>query len=351
MSTIAQASERWENQRLNFNVDLLKWTAHREFDVAYAVDEVDAIAACSAQFAVDYNAPHNLSSTLRCLSISADKSLYSVYRVHAEYGVPDGGEAPASADPLSQPPMMAWEPALQSVDFSHTIQGTPVQTAAGQPYDPPAQTDLPTMNLVYTRYQPFYDPAAATRLMGTMNKDNFVIKGKVMNAAVQPGQARVKNIVPIGEYSLQAYFVKVRWTFEIRPTFSATGPDGLSDAWDVREINKGSVGWFQPSTPAQSMTPDTEAPTPQMAPFYYVGEQPPTRVTEAIVYLDKTGLPLDTASFKVGHQLATPVANPTPMVEGPDFFWETLQAPSVPTGQIYVGHWRRLKPIPYANLL
>jgi len=154
-------------------------------------------------------------------------------------------------------------------------------------------------------------------------------------------------MAPAGDFTTITPFPKVRWTFEVRGGYSAD-INGFSDAWDVRRVNKGTMGWrariagdavltdaVQDDFYRKASTADTS-----------IG---PIKVTEP-VYLDMNGQPLN-LNIKVGYDLKDSIPNPTLITVNPLLRSYKLPSPGVPGGFIYVLLYKKFRAINFTGLI
>lgn len=329
--------------------DVRKWRASRTLVVAYATDELDAINAAAAGGpgvpSMGIGQPHPLSPWMVCDSPTADRQEgLNVILVTGEYTFP---HATLELSPLAQPPRIQWLPALTSAELEYDPDGYPIVTAAGQPFDPPSMTDVGTRTLIIERYLPFYDGDYAGTIENTVNSDTVQINGNSFHTSCRPGTLRLKTYATVGEFTTVSPFPKVRWTFEARGGY-ATDINGFSDAWDVRRVNKGTIGW------RNRISTDPSGDGPVSDYFYRPSGSTdssigPVKLTEA-TYLDMSGMPLDPV-IRVGYAMNEPVANPVPITNNPTLRWEQKAANGVPGGFIYILHYRRCRAIPFMGTI
>jgi hypothetical protein len=344
-----EVTENWSARRLHYDWDVTKWTATRTLCVAYAASEQDALNAAAAGapgvYPLAIGTEHPLSGFLSCLNTSADRNEgLNITLVTGEYGFPN---VTLGLDPLHQPPIISWQPSLTSAELEYDPNGSPIVTAAGQPFDPPSMTDIGTRTLIVERFVPFYDADYAGTIENTLNSDAFQIKGVAFNTSLRPGTVRLKSYAPVGTFTNISPFPKVRWCMEVRGSY-ATDVNQFSDAWDVRRVNKGTIGWrARISTDPAGNGPVTDYfYRPSGVPDTTIG---PVKLTEA-AYLDLEGKPLDPV-IRVGYGLNAAVPNPTPITNNPLLRYEKKTALGVPGGFIYILHYRRFRDIPFTGLI
>src|SRR6478736_5165805 len=101
-----EVTENWSARQLTLDYDVMKWRASRTLCVAYAQDEMAAIAAAEGGAAGVYplgrGIQHPLTSNMVCGSVSVDRQAgLNVFLVTGEYAWPN---FTLELSPLLQPP-------------------------------------------------------------------------------------------------------------------------------------------------------------------------------------------------------------------------------------------------------
>lgn len=130
---------------------------------------------------------------------------------------------------LDSRPKYRWQIGLKSEPVDRDIEGNPILNSAGQAFEQPAQRDFPTINLVVSRYEPFFNIALCLEYTNTTNADRWRVPGT--NGSVDPGQARCVGIQPAEEYPLGIDYVLMQYAFEFQ-----------ADGFDLRLRDQGTRG-------------------------------------------------------------------------------------------------------------
>jgi hypothetical protein len=323
-----QVTERWSDRRQTYSHDLHQWQAQRVFEVSSCNNEAVARAAVTGAFGVYLGGPHDLSNVMVCTSMDPVQTGFRFWRVPCVWTIPCGGVAPSSDDPLHQPIKISWVPGSWSEPSEIDAVSVPMLNMAGDPFDPPATIEYPTMVLVVKQWAPFFDPIRASNYQNAINSDTFTIQGNPQRIVVPPGQCRCKGIFPMGEYCLSSHFVEQQYRFEFRPNNTALSKVP-GDAWDIRRLNQGFNGWYKDSktgaTRGRLWKNNAEISTPEL--------------------LDQSGKPVDPGVTVQGE---TPIANPNPPRNGKDVRIETQKIGKFQ--QVFL-HYRRGVPRPFSGLV
>ena len=329
-------TEKWSGRRGRFDYRLQQWVSGRVYEISQCADEFTARAAlANLSPAITVNCAHPLNKTLVCTSLEFRETGFNFFTADAAWTIPNGGDATASDDPLSQPLEIDWEPALYSEASEIDAENDPMVNMAGDPF-PALPMDRKTVCLVVKKWQPYYDVVQATTYMGAINSDQFTIDDAGNQQIVVPaGECRCESIKPEGPYTLHAKFAKVIYRFSFRPNNTASS--GVAeDAWDIRLVNQGYQGWYT----------DPATNKPARGAFYLNGE----RVTEPVL-LDATGVPIQ-AGVKVTRAARSPICNPYPPTVNKQVWLET-QTLGSGTGSTTVVfcHYLRGQYLPFTGLV
>jgi hypothetical protein len=229
------ATERWSGNELVRNNGI--WTATRVFDVTGTVTDAQSVLVTGLREGMPH--PQNPALTLKSFD---DKPRGPAMRViTAHY---DMKQVDANSNPLYALPKILPEPALTNVAIDRDSLGNPITNSVGDPVNPKAQIDVPTMVLGYTRAEPFYNIATHFNFAGRCNSDTVTIPGY---GTFQPGTLKMLTIAPIEEYFVNALFVWIKYRIEVNPGI-AQDADGYWDGFKFIFQDVGSRAWYNNGT-------------------------------------------------------------------------------------------------------
>jgi hypothetical protein len=267
-----QATERWMDRRMTFNIQANQWTATMGWDVVgFDGDEQVAIAATG----MSVGQVHPRNSSLTCQTIGLQGDQFSLGRVVAQFAVQTitGG-----TNPLTQPPVITWRPGQVSGAVDTDIYGNPIVNAAGTPFTP-GNRPFNVKFLTITRYEIFWQQSVSDTYSDSTNSDSVSFQG----ITYPPGQMKCHTICPDQPYSATgAPYVHIAYNFEIRtPNPNYATVNQARYPFQRRILNQGRLGWYEQSS------------------VYYQGpilDAQFKRVTHDVL-LDANGQPLDTNSY------------------------------------------------------
>ncbi len=137
------------------------------------------------------------------------------------------GRWPAD-DPLSHPADVKWSKASWTEATDVDANGDPIQTAAGEPLDPPPSVEKGDRVLTIARNEAAHDDAQVSQYVDTVNAGTFWGYGA--------GRGRLLDIAADLVHASISYWRK---TYKIR--FRVYTPDGVTNehAWRLRLLNQG----------------------------------------------------------------------------------------------------------------
>ena len=218
----ASVTEDWEDRTMSQTPD--GWVAQRGFMVFDQSDEFgDNEDQIIAEVGIDINDDHPRSNRLKARRLFIGQRLsLKLWKVLVEYLQPqnerDFSERPE--DPTAEPISVEWQFGEETVEFDRDDKGSPIVNSAGDPFSPPLTRDDGPAFLVLKRTELGFDPAFAARMRNLINDGVFKIKGRTFAGKLE---ARIKSIEPVSEFTIDVDFIRVAYTFEMRPNFVVSG--------------------------------------------------------------------------------------------------------------------------------
>jgi hypothetical protein len=247
-----EVSENWSDQNLALAGDVKTWTAQRGFIVTGISNETEATIASGSPYGTipQVNEVHPRNRFLRVNKVTPQRISPVACHVIIAYGV---GQQPSQQDPLADKPRIRWQLGSTTEPIDRDVEGNPIVNSAGDAFDPPLNTEFTTLFLTYTRNEPYFDIQKALTYSNTVNSNSFTIRGA---GIVAPGQIKCDSIQPAGEYTDDADFVPIVYSFEIRRG-NKQDSDGSWDGFKLRVLDQGLRAYYDINKgPARIYDPD-----------------------------------------------------------------------------------------------
>ncbi len=179
---------------------------------------LSAVAAVSA-VGIDRGSNHPDDGNFTCTDWDTSKiSIPDFWRVYYTFESKQGGT-------IETPIRTTFNPGLRSEPIDRDIDGNPIINSAGDPFDPPVQTDFTTLafRIIRTESAPF-NAAKALSFMGCVNDGSCTIAGMTFT----DGQLLCKVIGPIAEVTSKSTRIDIGYDFEAH-----------QEGWDARVLDQG----------------------------------------------------------------------------------------------------------------
>lgn len=217
---------------------------------------------------------------------------------------PGGGTQTQPDDPLQQSPEITWSIAQRTDARSWDIHGNPVANSAGDVFsDLPSVTEF-SLVLDITRWEQRFDPFKTRKFVNKVNSQPL-IAGDV---TFLPHTMLCTGIAPADTFRAGASQIKMRYSFEIRPTGDdVQGAQGLP-----AEVRLGPFKWWTIDAGSRSFNGTSE-------PVELFRANNKGQHVGIDVRLDGTGKPLQPSEFAVytaDTTTTTPKSNPKPVPPG-----------------------------------
>ncbi len=187
-------------------------------EVSGVLSSIEAAAACG----IDRGSNHPDDGDFTCVDWNTSKiTIPDFWRVYFTFESKQGGQ-------LETPLRVQFNPGLRSEPIDRDTDGNPIINSAGDPNDPPIQTDFTTLafRVIRTESAPF-DAARALSFMRCVNSTACTIAGMKFDE----GQLLCKVIAPIAEVTSKSRRIDIGYDFE-----------GHGEGWDARVLDQGYRG-------------------------------------------------------------------------------------------------------------
>lgn len=124
---------------------------------------------------------HPTNLYLRCSSRQARKMSPLHWEVTCSYEM-----IGKNGNPLNAPPQIEWTTSTTEEEIDEDIEGRPICTVVGEPFDPPIRSPRSDLVLRVTRNLPTFDPSVIRFYTDTVNADTIL--------GQPPGTARIKHL-------------------------------------------------------------------------------------------------------------------------------------------------------------
>lgn len=160
-----------------------------------------------------------------------------VFVLPIEFTLKSPDEADIQPNPLLRKPDVDWVEATESVVLYEDRDGNPMQSSAGQQYDPPVEETRPVLALVYQDNVASYDPTLAAELKDSVNNSSVSLPVGILGdrRSVPAGCAYCQCYTASTGYENGIYFMRRRIEIHVKPSRE----DGESP-WLVRILDQGT---------------------------------------------------------------------------------------------------------------
>jgi hypothetical protein len=207
------------------------WTAHREFIVTDATDDLAALTDSAIPQADDALSG---GSALICQGpVIKEKKGVNYWVIACDYAVSKTGTfVGQNNNPLLLPAVIDWQAGVDGEGTDRSVNGKPLLNAAGDPLQSTNMSFCWTFSV--TRYEPWFDFVKAKKFSGTVSAFDLTL-GTVTFAA---HHLRCDLIAPCASYNINSKYVQMRYSFSC-----IFGDDRGKYPFDHRLQNAGANGW------------------------------------------------------------------------------------------------------------
>jgi hypothetical protein len=279
---MAFVTEKWSTQQYGPE------RARREFEVSGVGSIIEAINAVG----IGKGATHPSDTALIAEAPVGGRAGFGLYSVTIDYSIPTGGDSSSGGggDPLAAVARIRWGRASLSEPTDIDIHGNKIRNAAGDGFTPKLSRTFTSRTFTIVKNLATYPFDLAGQFEEKVNADYWT----VANSTVVFPQYSVKclSIMPDGEYTADATYVAVAFSFEVRLT-------GGRNPFQPRAVNQGRNGWYSDTSVSPAVT-KYGAITRKDSSGVFI------QVSEDVL-LDSTGKPIDSTLTVEGK---SPLANP-----------------------------------------